>query len=346
METNASTNASSAPSSASLSDLIVMVTVLSESPAFTHFAFAAILLIYVATVAGNSLLCLVVCRTPSLHRPMHVLVALLCATDLVEATNSLPRIMSNLAASNRMSLAECVAQMFFLHVAVRTQAYVLALMALDRYAAVVRPLRYRSLVTVGRVARAFAVAVAAATVPIAGYVAVALRLDYCRERVTSAPNCDFLVLSNLSCGDLSLNAALAYANVASGIALPLAVIAVAYALVLRECSSQAAAAGGGGVGGSGGTVGGSGGSGAAKARRTCVTHLVVVAIYFGSIFFTVASGMRAFSAVPRDVRVPLQALQYVLPPALNPVVYGLRTAEIRRRLFGAPSAVRAAVGHA
>ncbi|XP_032835081.1 olfactory receptor 52D1-like [Petromyzon marinus] len=332
METNASTNASSAPGSAALSDLIVMVTVLSESRAFTRFAFATLLLIYVATVAGNSLLCLVVCRTPSLHRPMHVLVALLCATDLVEATNSLPRIMSNLAASNRMSLSECIAQMFFLHVAVRTQAYVLALMALDRYAAVVRPLRYRSLVSVRRVARAFAAAVAAAAVPVAGYVAVTLRLDYCRERVTSSPNCDFLVLSNLSCGDLSLNAALAYANVASGVALPLAVVAVAYGLVLRECSGQAACGGAGGAG--------------AKARRTCVTHLVVVGVYFGSIFFTVASGLRAFSALPRDVRAPLQALQYVLPPALNPVVYGLRTAEIRRRLFGAHSAARVAVARA
>ncbi|CAN0398346.1 unnamed protein product [Lampetra planeri] len=306
MEANLSTN-TSPPSFTS----ILMATPFREPASFRYFAFIAILFVYLVTVVGNLLLCLVIYRESNLHKPMYVLMALLSVTDVVETTNSLPRIMTNLMSYNNVSLSECITQMFFLHVTIRMQGYVLALMSIDRFIAIGQPLRYHSFVSNARVTKAFLAIVAISVVPGMGYVGMVLRLSFCKPLVTFAPNCDFMVLTNLACGDVYYNIVYVYANVFVAIVLPLLVVAVAYCLILFEFRKRSLRQN-------------------QRAFQTCMTHLAIICIYFGSILFTVGSGLQFFSGVVREVRVPLQSLQYVIPPALNPIVYGLRTDAIRR----------------
>uniref|UniRef100_S4RL17 G-protein coupled receptors family 1 profile domain-containing protein n=1 Tax=Petromyzon marinus TaxID=7757 RepID=S4RL17_PETMA len=275
MEENLSTN-TSPPSFTS----ILMATPFREPASFRHFAFIIILLVYLVTVVGNLLLCLVIYRESNLHKPMYVLMALLSVTDVVETTNSLPRIMTNLMSYNNVSLSECMTQMFFF-------------------------------VSNARVTKAFLAIVAFSVVPGVGYVGMVLRLSFCRPLVTFAPNCDFMVLTNLACSDVYYNIVYVYANVFVAIILPLLVVALAYCLILFEFRKRSLRQN-------------------QRAFQTCMTHLVIICIYFGSILFTIGSGLQFFSGIVREVRVPLQSLQYVIPPVLNPIVYGLRTDAIRR----------------
>ncbi|XP_061435803.1 olfactory receptor 8H1-like [Lethenteron reissneri] len=295
------------------SDLIFMVTLFRDPPAARYSAFAALLLIYAFTVAANAMLGLVICLESNLHRPMYLLMALLAITDVVETTNALPRIMANLIASNLIPIPECIAQMFFYHIAIRVQSFILTTMSVDRYVAIVHPLRYHSIMSNALVFKAFVASVALAGVPVFGYVAVMVRLNYCRVKVTASPNCEILMLGNLACSSTYPSVIFTYINITTGIILPLLIVVLMYLLILLECRKPHLREGKG------------------KAIHTCVTHIFVITVFFSSILFTFVSGLKLQTSIPGDLR-SLQTLQYVLPPVLNPVVYGLRTAEIRRAL--------------
>ncbi|XP_032835086.2 olfactory receptor 8D1-like [Petromyzon marinus] len=312
MDFNASSNGTVAVDHSS-SDLILMATLFRDPPAARYSAFAALLLVYAFTVAANATLGLVICLEANLHRPMYVLMALLALTDVLETTNALPRIMANLVASNLIPMPECVAQMFFYHITIRVQSFILTAMSVDRYVAIVHPLRYHSIMSNALVFKVFLASVALAGLPVFGYVAVVVRLNYCRLKVTSSPNCEILMLGNLSCSDPYPSIIFTYINIISGIILPLFVVVLMYLLILLECRKPRLREGKG------------------KAMHTCVTHICVIVVFFSSILFTFVSGLKVHASIPGDLRF-LQTLQYILPPVLNPVVYGLRTAEIRRTL--------------
>uniref|UniRef100_S4RX68 G-protein coupled receptors family 1 profile domain-containing protein n=1 Tax=Petromyzon marinus TaxID=7757 RepID=S4RX68_PETMA len=295
MVSNSSLNASSAVTADASSDLILMVTLFQGLPGVRYACFAALLLIYSATMLANLTLALVICLESSLRRPMFLLMALLSATDAVETTNLLPRIMANLVSrDSHVTVPECIAQMFFVHTGIRLQSFILTSNV--------------------RVLRALLASVALATLPIFGYVAVASGLRYCRPMVTSSPNCDITIIGSLSCGDLYPSVIFTYVNIVTGIALPLLLVVAMYGLVFADLRRRRA---------------GPSERSHRKAVHTCLSHLFVVAVFFAFIAFTFINGLNLYT-IPRDVRFPLQILQYVVPPALNPVVYGLRTAEIRR----------------
>ncbi|XP_078738651.1 olfactory receptor 8H1-like [Lampetra fluviatilis] len=313
MDFNSSQNGTVAVVVDPSSDLIFMVTLFRDPPAARYSAFVALLLIYAFTVAANATLGLVICLESNLHQPMYLYIALLAITDVVESTNALPRIMANLVASNLIPIPECIAQMFFYHIAIRVQSLILTTMSVDRYVAIVHPLRYHSIMSNVLVFKAFLASVALAGLPIFGYVAVVVRLNYCRVKVTSSPNCHSSMLRNLSCSDIDSSVIFNYINIISGIILPFLVIVLMYLLILLECRKPHLREGKG------------------KAIHTCVTHICVITVFFSSILFTFVSGLNLQTSISGDLR-SLQTLQYVLPPVLNPVVYGLRTAEIRRAL--------------
>ncbi|XP_075911359.1 olfactory receptor 2M3-like [Petromyzon marinus] len=307
-----------AAAAAAATDLIHIQMVFREPPTVRRSVFAFLLLVYALTLAGNSLLCLAIARDRRLHKPMHLLVAALAVTDLVENTNALPRTMYDLVGdSPRISAPWCIAKMFAYHVSFRVHGYILAAMAADRYLAVCRPLAYRGAASNAVALRALAFAVALAAAQSLGNVAIAVNLDLCKPRSLITSTCDFLALRVLSCNHVALGQAYTYAMSVAGIALPLCAIAAFYALVLHECRKPALR------------------RGRNKALRTCGTHLVVAAIYFGAILATVASGAGGgtpSSAASPELSVSLQSLQFVLPPVLNPIVYGLRTAEVKESL--------------
>ncbi|XP_032834991.2 olfactory receptor 52Z1P-like [Petromyzon marinus] len=315
------------PPSLPPSDIIVMVTPFGDPPSVRLSLFGTLLLLFTAAVAGNALLCSVVCLERRLRTPMCTFIASMALTDIVQVASSVPRIMANLLGDGGaagggggprgggvglVSVAECTAQMFLMHVSVRAQAFLLALMSVDRYLAVAFPLRYRSLVTNGAALRASAAAAAAACALTCPNVALLVGLDYCRARVLAAVYCSFYSVAFTSCGDVGAQRRYGYATLALATALPACAVALAYALILLECRKAGLR------------------RGQRKALRTCVTHLLAVGAFFASVFFSFASNISFLAGVGAEVSYCLQGLHCIVPALVNPVIYGLGTAEIRR----------------
>ncbi|CAN0383467.1 unnamed protein product [Lampetra fluviatilis] len=329
----ASSNFSSiAPPTLPHSDLIVMVTPFGDPPSVRFSLVGTLFLLFTAAVAGNALLCFVVCLERRLRTPMCTFIASLALTDIVQVVSSVPRVMANLLGDDeaggggrsigRVSMAECTVQMFLIHVSVRAQAFLLALMSVDRYLAVGFPLRYCSLMTNGIALRASAAVAASACALTCPNVALLVGLDYCRTRVLAAVYCSFYSLLNFACSDGTANNVYGLVLTTSTVGLSLAAVSFSYASIIYECrfrgTSRDTAAS----------------KGHQKAMQTCVTHLLVLAVFYLPVLFLVTyNRVDKYLPIPDAARQLLGGLFYLAPPALNPIIYGVRTKEIRKAML-------------
>lgn len=71
----------------------------------------------------------------------------------------------------------------------------------------------------------------------------------------------------------------------------------------------------------------SGVSNYSKALRTCTSHFVVYVVYEISSVLIILSYRVPF--IPSNVRKFLSILFIILPPAMNPIIYGLVSKELR-----------------
>ncbi|XP_078738720.1 olfactory receptor 51I2-like [Lampetra fluviatilis] len=353
MESNSSSSWSFGPGT-----LIVIAGLLREPAGTRPLVFAVVLLLYTVALVGNLLLCAAIYRDARLHRPMFILLANLAISDIVGCSATLPRIMHDLAAPNLITVGECVAQMLAIHFYRALECFMLSAMALDRYAAVCRPLRYHAAATNGRALAVNAAAAAASLVLLAALGAMVRRLALpeCMQTPSSAwsvssasaatmatmesAHCDNTALTAMSCVDGSPNNAYGVVEALLTVGLSLAVVTFSYGSIVYEVAVAARRRHGGGVGRGGGGGGGGGGistpsatfdRGRDKALRTCVTHLLVLAVFYAPVVFVILyNRLDKLAVIPGAVRQGLGCVFYAVPPALNPVIYGLRTGGIRR----------------
>ncbi|XP_075911364.1 uncharacterized protein LOC116957134 [Petromyzon marinus] len=190
---------SNSSSSSSGSGTLILIAGLLREPAGTRpLVFTVVLLLYAVALVGNLLLCAAIYRDPRLHRPMFILLANLAISDVVGCSATLPRIMRDLAAPNFITVGECVAQMLAIQFYRALECYVLTAMALDRYAAICRPLRYHAVVTNGRVATANAATVVVSALLVSVLLILTSRLNFynCdRPKAVYAAQCDNVQVS-------------------------------------------------------------------------------------------------------------------------------------------------------
>lgn len=68
-----------------------------------------------------------------------------------------------------------------------------------------------------------------------------------------------------------------------------------------------------------------------KALRTCVTHLVVYVVYEVATMVIIITGR--FPSLSPNIKKFCSILFIVVPPAVNPVVYGLISTELRTSII-------------
>ncbi|CAM9405686.1 unnamed protein product [Rangifer tarandus platyrhynchus] len=68
---------------------------------------------------------------------------------------------------------------------------------------------------------------------------------------------------------------------------------------------------------------------AAKALSTCGSHFILI-LFFSTVLLVLVITNLARERIPPDVPILLNILHHLIPPALNPIVYGVRTKEIKQ----------------
>uniref|UniRef100_G3TJF6 Olfactory receptor family 52 subfamily W member 1 n=1 Tax=Loxodonta africana TaxID=9785 RepID=G3TJF6_LOXAF len=271
---------------------------------------------YLLALLGNGALLAVVWIDTTLHQPMFFLLAVLAATDLGLATSIAPGLLAVLwLGPQPVPYAACLFQMFFVHALTAMESGVLLTMACDRAVAVGSPLHYSILVTkarVGYVALALAVKAVAIVIPFPLLVA---QFGHFRAKTIGHAYCAHMAVVELVVGNTQ-------ANNLYGLALSLAVsgldilgITSSYGLiahvVLRLPTQEARA----------------------KAFGTCSSHICVILTFYVSGLFSYLTHRFGRHTVPKPVHILLSNIYLLLPPALNPLIYGVRTKQIRDRLL-------------
>ncbi|KAF0871644.1 O51G2 protein, partial [Crocuta crocuta] len=270
---------------------------------------------YVASLAGNSLILWVVWSEPALHQPMYYFLSMLAVTDLGLSASMLPTMLPFYMLGLRQVAADtCLDQLFFIHTFSIMESSVLLTMAVDRFVAISKPLSYKAILTSSRVA---SLGLASVVRSVGLHVPAPImlkRLPYCQNRLLSHSYCLHPDVMKLACADTHVNSAYGLFVVLSTLGVDSVLLVLSYGLILQTVLSIASSAE------------------RLKALNTCVSHGCAVLL-----FYTPMIGLsmihRFGSGTSPSSRVLLSYLHFLTPPVLNPVVYTMKTKQIRLRLL-------------
>ncbi|XP_010575088.1 PREDICTED: olfactory receptor 52B2-like [Haliaeetus leucocephalus] len=267
-------------------------------------------MMYSAALLGNSVLLLTIVKERSLHEPMYIFLCMLAVCDLLLSTATVPKTLSVLwSLSTQISFSGCLAQMFSIYFVFVAESAVLLAMAFDRYIAICDPLRYMTILTRSVVGKVGVVALIRSFCIMFPPIFLLKRLPYCGHNVMPHTYCEHIGVARLVCADISVNI---WYGVAAGFlsaGLDTLLIIVSYALIFRclwGLPSPRASP---------------------KTLHTCGSHLCVIAMFYTPAFFSFLAH-RFGQRVPQHVLISLANLYVVVPPMLNPIIYGVRTRQI------------------
>ncbi|XP_069837899.1 olfactory receptor 5B21-like [Dendropsophus ebraccatus] len=119
-----------------------------ELPSFQLGLFLIFLVIYVGTLAGNSVTTALFCFDPHFYSPMYILLCNLSIIDMSFTTMVLPKLLDILLTGNHViSYNGCITQVFILIALIVLEVFILAAMAYYRYVAICHLLRYSYLMS-------------------------------------------------------------------------------------------------------------------------------------------------------------------------------------------------------
>lgn len=275
------------------------------------FIFA--MLSYMIILFCNLALLITIILNKSLHQPMYLLMLNLPINDLLGSTALLPQIIKELMWDTRtIEFSTCVTQAFFIHVYGVGAVLILSAMAYDRYMAICLPLRYNTVMTCGHIMKVISVVWIFNFILIAILFYLLLRLPRCRSQMTHS-YCDNPSLLQLVCADTTLNNI--YGLLITGITqiIGIGLILFTYLQILVACFKNKQP------------------DTRSKALQTCATHLIVFLILECLGLFTIISyRLKDLSPISRRF---IGVTTLIFPPTLNPIIYGLKTKEIRTNIL-------------
>ncbi|XP_012516109.1 PREDICTED: olfactory receptor 3A1 [Propithecus coquereli] len=284
-----------------------------ETPELWPVVFVLFLFAYLVTVGGNLSILAAILAEPKLHTPMYFFLGNLSVLDVGCISVTVPSVLTRLLShKHTISYGACLTQLFFFHLLVGVDCFLLTTMAYDRFLAICQPLTYgiRMSQTVQRILVAVCWA-CAFTNALTHTVAIST-LNFCGPNVINHFYCDLPQLFQLSCSSTQLNELLLFAVgfVMAGTPMALTVTSYAHvaAAVLRIRSAE----------------------GRKKAFSTCGSHLTVVAIFYGSGIFNY---MRLGSAKLSGKDKAIGIFNTVINPMLNPIIYSLRNTDVQGALW-------------
>uniref|UniRef100_A0A8C6DI61 Olfactory receptor n=1 Tax=Moschus moschiferus TaxID=68415 RepID=A0A8C6DI61_MOSMO len=125
---------------------LVGITSLPES--LFLLVFVIFFVIYLLILVGNALILVAVVAEPSLHKLIYFFLINLSGLDILSTTTTVPKMLSlSLFGDHYLSFSACFLQMYLFHSFSCSEAFILVVMACDRYVAVCRPLHYPVLMT-------------------------------------------------------------------------------------------------------------------------------------------------------------------------------------------------------
>ncbi|KAM8953786.1 olfactory receptor 2D3-like [Pelodytes ibericus] len=283
---------------------------LSTDPNVQVLLFQIFLLIYVATLAGNLLLIVAVRTDKRLHSSMYLFLANLSSMDICYTTIIVPKMLADFLTERKsISVTGCAVQIYFYLFLGESECVLLAFMAYDRFVAICNPLHYNTVMNITTCIHMITAAwVTGCTISCIDQFFV-YRLKYCGPNTIDHFFCEAPSLTKLACNDISLNNIVMWSGSTLLLLMPLVLILFSYVHIIL-CIVKIR-------------------PGRSKSFSTCVSHVIVVVIFYGTSIFMY---MRPMHSV-RDATDKMVSVFYtIVTPMMNPLIYSLRNKDVQRAL--------------
>ncbi|OCU01466.1 hypothetical protein XELAEV_18007257mg [Xenopus laevis] len=254
--------------------------------------FIVFLIAYIITISENIMIIMVIQLHSKLRKPMFFFLSNMSFLEICYISVTLPNLLVNtLSKDMSISLAGCMAQLYFFISLMCTECVLLAVMAFDRYIAVCHPLHYVTIISNKLCIHLF----------------YKVYLSFCGPNIINHFFCDISPVLNLACVDMSLAEFVDFVLALVILLTPLFVTVASYLCIIFTILKIPT------------------NTGRQKAFSTCASHLTVVTLFFSTTLFMYARPKKAKSL---DYFKILSLLYAVFTPMLNPFIYCLRNNEI------------------
>ncbi|XP_059198305.1 olfactory receptor 2C3-like [Centropristis striata] len=284
---------------------------LSGTTNYRGILFFVTLLCYCVIWLVNLTIIVTIIVDKNLHEPMYIFLCNLCINGLYGTAGFYPKFLIDLLSTTHViSYAGCLLQGFVLHSSACADFSFLVLMAYDRYVAICHPLVYHSVMTKQKVCVFvfFAWLIPINLVFIGSVTTVILKL--CGSHIPKI-YCINMLVRKLACSASIPHVAVPAFNYTfySGHFI---FIIWSYANLIRTCLTSK--------------------ENRSKFMQTCVPHVFSLVVVFGSLLFDLLYmqfGSKQFSQSTDN----FMAIEFlIIPPVINPLMYGLKLTRIRNRI--------------
>nr|XP_046245056.1 olfactory receptor 52K1-like [Scatophagus argus] len=284
-----------------------------ELGALRPVLFIPFFFMFVVSLSANSLLLYVIISQRSLHSPMCILIAGMAFVDLSYPLFFVPHMLLNFLFDWRgISLIGCLVQMHFIHFVASFHSTSLVWMAIDRYFAICTPLYYHECMALPRFLKFIIPLVVRNVLLFTLLVSLAGTLSFCADNVMNHCFCEHMALVELACGSTAINNLIGLMTIFLNPVADFIFIAVSYVVIFSSVLKS--------------------GKSSVKALHTCITHIVVITV---SLIVALAAllSYRIRNHLPEGIRVFFSIMYLLFPSCFNPMIYGIRTTEIRQHII-------------
>ncbi|XP_045883845.1 olfactory receptor 49-like [Meles meles] len=284
-------------------------------PAIQHLGrvlFLVHLLAYLVSTVGNAVIVTITCADSRLHTPMYLFLSTFSFLECCFINVVIPKLLVIfLLGRQTISFPACFIQAFVFLFLGATGFFLIAVMSLDRYVAICKPLHYPTIMN-PKTCSILVTACSSLAFPLITVLLVKVsQLSFCGPLIIPHFFCDIGSLIHLSCSDSRSVEMLAFVLISFILLTSLIITTIAYSnivvTILRLPSAREKQ----------------------KAFSTCSSHLIVLSLMYGSCMFIYVKPKQTNRL---DSNREAALVNTVVTPLLNPVIYTLRNKQVHRAL--------------
>lgn len=281
---------------------------------YRYLAFGFCLLIYSFIVIANLAIILVILRQRTLHEPMYIFIAFLSFNSLYGSAGFFPRLLMDLLSDTHLiSRPACFTQIYVIYTYASFEMTLLCIIAYDRYVAVCYPLQYHRKMTSTTVLKLAVLAWLFPAFSLITGISLSLRLPLCGREIQKIFCANWNIVK-LSCVTTVVNNIYGLFLTILTVFFPLLYVMYTYLRIIAVCLKGSAEFKG-------------------KVFRSCLPHVVTFVIFSITGFCDIALSRYNIAEMNPFVAVFLSLEFVVIPPVLNPLVYGLKLPKIRQHIL-------------
>ncbi|XP_068946337.1 olfactory receptor 52A1-like [Petaurus breviceps papuanus] len=268
----------------------------------------------IVALLGNVLLLTIIPTERSLHQPMYIFLAMLAVTDLGICAAIAPKMLAIFWFNAcTMAFDACLTQLFFIHALQGMESGILLAMAFDRYVAICDPLRHSTILTPTILTRMILVAAVRAVVLVGILPILIRRLHFFHTTIIAHSYCEHMAVVKLLSGNVQINKSFGLFVAFAILGFDMVFVLISYILIIWTVFHLPQK------------------EARLKALNTCTAHIFVFLEFYILAFFSFFS--HRFGHVAPFAHILLSTIYLLVPPALNPIVYGVKTKEIRVKVL-------------